>query len=82
MGGESRAEGCSVRVESAGEWGVRQAELAPRWSLAQLRAVAASVGVRLRTRPLPAHGKDHGKDTETAASDRGRVGGPGERGDV
>jgi hypothetical protein len=35
-------------VESARDWGRRQAAAAPPWSLTQLRAVAASVGVRLR----------------------------------
>jgi hypothetical protein len=40
-------------VESAREWGVRQAGAAPPWSLSQLRVVAVAIGVRLRPDTQP-----------------------------
>ncbi len=38
-------------VESAAEWGRRQAAAAPRWSERQLHAIAAVLGIHLRRRP-------------------------------
>ncbi len=39
-------------VESAAEWGRRQAAAAPRWSERQLHAIAAVLGIRLSRRPV------------------------------
>jgi hypothetical protein len=51
------------QIESAREWGVRQAELAPHWSLARLREVAAAVGVLLEA---PTRSKRGGEVQESS----------------